>query len=167
RRPRSADVLAHRQQRPDTGEDGGVDDEDEGATPPVELVRGFAPHADVDPVDDGLSRTGGEEARDVGAPVPEAEDRPGDRLDDPGDTDGDEQGRDLVGDEDAGTEADERPQAEDEQAEEERATDLTAGEDLGPAGTEHRRSGGDGSDEGDDAVEGTDPQQGDDLGGHD
>src|SRR5699024_3735663 len=65
RRPRSADVLANRQQRPDTGEDGGVDDEDEGATPPVELVRGFAPHADVDPVDDGLSRTGGEEARDV------------------------------------------------------------------------------------------------------
>ena len=51
---------------------------------------------------------------------------PSDRLDDPGHPDRDEQRRDLVGDEDAGAEADQRPEAEDEQAQRQ-------GPQIGPA----------------------------------
>ena len=102
------------------------------------------------------------------APAARAQDEAGQRLDDPRDADGDEQRRDLVGDEDAGAEADQRPQPEDEQAQRQRPEDAAVGErrvararsarwrPRRPTPTSEMS-----------AVDGADAQQGDHLGAHD
>ena len=58
----------------------------------------------------------------------DAEDRAEDRLDDPRDADRDEQCGDLVRDEDPDPEADERPEAENQERQREGAPDLRVGE---------------------------------------
>ena len=109
-------------QMPRPGQRHGVGGQHQGAAPPLEATAYPAPAAGgLDHRVGGLRR---DEARCARARTPRRpEAKPEQRLDDPGHADADEQGRHLVGDEDADAEADERPEPEHQQAERERADD--------------------------------------------